>query len=129
MDFPTQSHLVALRNLLTFRREELLAEVHAAGMARQRRREALPSDPRPHADQSVDMQEDEVDDAQAQRDLEELAAVDAALGRMTRGAFGDCSDCGKTIALQRLLAQPAAARCARCQAAREAGTGPAARPR
>ena len=53
------------------------------------------------------------------RDVDELALVDAALQRLDAGSYGDCSDCGKPIALQRLLAQPAAQRCAVCQAARE----------
>jgi len=43
----------------------------------------------------------------------------AALQRLDAGVYGDCVDCGQPIALERLRVQPAAERCAACQAARE----------
>jgi len=57
--------------------------------------------------------------AQAQRDADELAAVEAALHRLDAGRFGDCLECGDPIPLARLRVQPAAARCSHCQAASE----------
>lgn len=45
----------------------------------------------------------------------ELRAVRLALGRIEDGAYGECASCGGEIALQRLEAWPAAARCVTCQ--------------
>jgi DnaK suppressor protein len=62
----------------------------------------------------------EVDAAETARDADELAGVEAALRRLDANQYGDCMDCGSPISLQRLLVQPAAARCAACQSAFEA---------
>jgi len=50
-----------------------------------------------------------------QRDANELREIREALGRMDNGTYGTCMDCGEPIAVERLRAQPAAARCLRCQ--------------
>ena len=47
-----------------------------------------------------------------------LAALDAALDRLRRSAYGTCARCGEPIANERLEAQPAAVTCIRCAAAR-----------
>ncbi len=49
--------------------------------------------------------------AQAQ---EHLAAIDAALDRLTAGTYGRCVSCGQPIAAERLEARPEAARCITC---------------
>ena len=64
------------------------------------------------------------DIAEARQLLSELADVEAALGRMASGTYGECVDCGEGIAPARLRAYPAATRCIGCQGAfekREAG--------
>jgi RNA polymerase-binding transcription factor DksA len=53
--------------------------------------------------------------AERSRDAEELAAVRAARQRLDAGSYGRCLQCGDDIDAARLAAQPAAARCARCQ--------------
>jgi RNA polymerase-binding transcription factor DksA len=119
MDLSTQTHLTALRELLTFRLHELQAEVHAAELG------AREAGTRTH---EVHDQDDEatrralsdVGGAEEQRDVDELAQVQAALRRLDAGEYGDCVDCGGSIPLERLRVQPAAARCAACQAAFEA---------
>jgi DnaK suppressor protein len=57
-----------------------------------------------------------------QRDLalrdranQQLALVDAALGRLDDGSWGVCRSCGKPIAEERLEALPWAALCIDCQ--------------
>ena len=68
------------------------------------------------------------EDSQAQRSTErdlELALddhetlalnqIDAALARIEAGVYGDCLDCGESIALARLQATPQALRCIGCQ--------------
>jgi len=122
METATQSHLTLLRNLLLFRRGELQADIHAACLAIDPSA-GVATPPITHADQSAVQQAQEIDAAQAERDLAELAEVNAALKRLDDGVYGDCADCGETVPLQRLLVQPAAARCAVCQASAEARVG------
>lgn len=50
-----------------------------------------------------------------QRDADELRDLRLALGRIEDGGYGLCIDCGETIAVERLRAQPAAGRCIDCQ--------------
>jgi RNA polymerase-binding transcription factor DksA len=54
-------------------------------------------------------------EAEVSRDLGELRALEAALKRLSEGAYGVCVDCGEDIPFARLQAQPAAERCLDCQ--------------
>lgn len=58
-------------------------------------------------------------EAEAERDHRELLVVQAALNRIEAGTYGVCIDCEEPIALARLEAWPAAARCLPCQEAHE----------
>ncbi|MFD7612414.1 TraR/DksA family transcriptional regulator [Streptomyces sp. NPDC059828] len=49
--------------------------------------------------------------ARAREHLEEL---DQALGRLERGEYGRCENCGRTIPPERLEVRPAATTCVRC---------------
>jgi DnaK suppressor protein len=49
---------------------------------------------------------------------EQMAAVDAALGRLEAGCYGLCDRCGQPIGADRLAARPAALTCIRCAARR-----------
>ncbi len=61
----------------------------------------------------------ELDLAEVRHVLADLTEVDAALARMRDGTYGDCADCGITIAPARLMAYPTARRCVGCQGAYE----------
>jgi RNA polymerase-binding transcription factor DksA len=61
----------------------------------------------------------ELDIGQVRHTLAELGEVDAALARVRDGSYGECVDCGATIAPARLFAYPAARRCIECQQAFE----------
>ena len=50
------------------------------------------------------------------RATQQLALVNAALGRLADGTFGACLRCGQPIAPERLEALPWAAHCISCQA-------------
>ena len=52
-----------------------------------------------------------LDQARAQ-----VAAIDAALGRLAAGRYGVCDRCGQPIGEDRLAARPAAVTCVRCAA-------------
>jgi DnaK suppressor protein len=119
MDVATQTHLKALRDLLTYRQHELRAEVHAAQMAHREPVAVGTHEVADRKDEAAQRQFSELGDAQEQRDLDEMVQVEAALHRLDIGVYGDCADCGEPISLQRLLAQPAAQRCAPCQAVYE----------
>ena len=49
----------------------------------------------------------------------DLAEIDAALKRHTDATYGMCTDCGRSIGLDRLLIEATAVRCQPCQAAYE----------
>jgi RNA polymerase-binding protein DksA len=48
-----------------------------------------------------------------------LADIDAAIGRIDAGTYGQCTSCSKPIAQERLEARPWATLCIECQRARE----------
>lgn len=66
-------------------------------------------------DESVQNQIQELDRAEASRDLSELRMLDAARERIADGSYGTCADCGQDIGFERLRANPGAERCIRCQ--------------
>ena len=119
MDLATQTHLTLLRDLLTYRQAELRAEVHAAQLARQRSAASATTDVSDQKEDALTAQLEGIDGAQEQRDIDELALVEAALKRLDGGTYGNCRDCNEPIPLERLRVQPAASRCAACQAGRE----------
>ena len=119
MDPATRNHLTTLRDLLTFRLLELRAEVHAAEQAQRELTGASAHEVTDRKDEAAQRSLSDLGGVQEQRDLDEVVQVEAALQRLDSGSYGDCSDCGEPIPLQRLRVQPAAQRCAPCQAAFE----------
>ena len=118
METHTQTHLHQLRELLEYRRAELQADVAAATSL------SSPDEARDVTDRkdAAEREQANVRDAAAEaRDREELDRVVAAIARLDAGVYGDCVDCGEPIAFQRLFVQPAALRCAPCQATHEHG--------
>lgn len=76
-----------------------------------------------YGDQAFSSGESTLDLAEAQRDIDELASIDAALTALSEGGYGFCSDCGQDIPDERLRVQPLALRCIHCQERRERGLG------
>lgn len=64
----------------------------------------------------------------AQRHATELEEIDAALGRIAKGSYGECEKCGGDIGAARLGAQPIARLCITCQERLEQRPGAAGRP-
>ena len=104
-----QRKTALLSELGEHQRESALAEV-------QGQTDRDPNDPQEVAQAN---ERHAVRDAEATRDHQELVAVRAALDRVAEGSYGLCITCGKPIALARLQAQPAAARCIDCQSKAE----------
>jgi RNA polymerase-binding transcription factor DksA len=65
-------------------------------------------------DYALEVEGDEVLEGVGQAGLDELRAVNAALDRVARGAFGVCATCGGPISDARLQAVPQAALCEEC---------------
>ncbi len=59
--------------------------------------------------------ERDVEFALNERETAELGQIADALARLDLGTYGSCTDCGTTIAAERLRATPQAARCIACQ--------------
>ncbi|MHB8347198.1 MAG: TraR/DksA family transcriptional regulator [Acidiferrobacterales bacterium] len=50
-----------------------------------------------------------------EKEVAELADVEAAVARIASGTYGQCADCGADIAVERLRIYPTARRCTECQ--------------
>jgi DnaK suppressor protein len=50
--------------------------------------------------------------------LDQVADIDAAIGRLDDGTYGICARCGQPVGEDRLAARPATATCVRCAATR-----------
>jgi DnaK suppressor protein len=59
--------------------------------------------------------ERELEFALGERETAELAEIDAALGRIEAGHYGQCTACGVSIPAARLQVSPEAGRCIACQ--------------
>lgn len=116
MDLPAQTHLTAVRDMLVYRQHELRTEILAAEQASLSATQLSTGDVTDQKETAQRHQRGEMADAQEQRDRDQLQQVEAALQRLDQGVYGDCLNCGEPIALPRLQVQPAAARCAACQA-------------
>lgn len=121
MDHPTQAQLKSLRDLLNDRLVELRADVHAAEQERRSLGDAADQGVSDRKDEAMRGQMTALSGQQEERDREEMGQVEAALHRLDTGTYGACESCAEPISLQRLLVQPAARRCARCQTQLEAG--------
>jgi RNA polymerase-binding protein DksA len=65
-------------------------------------------------EQAKELEDSEVVDALGNEARTELHKVSAALGRMEKGDFGYCVECGEKIQLGRLEAHPYADECIEC---------------
>jgi len=93
---------------------------HQGGLSRaEHAREVLSQD---SDDISHREAEREMDMALGDREITELGAVSAALRRLKEERYGNCSDCGETIAFDRLKVEPWALRCVACEGRRERAT-------
>lgn len=116
----SESELQRFRERLEARRAELDAEL---------RRELADSGEERYVDlagQVSDLEDRALADllvdenlASIHRHVHELREIDAAVARIERGDYGECTDCGEPIARERLDAYPTAFRCIDCQAAYE----------
>ena len=93
---------------LTARRAELTGELNRI----EQDLDAEP--PKDWEDRASERQGDEVLEALGHADLAELRQIDAALGRIEAGTFGECQECGNDISSERLALLPATPFCKTC---------------
>jgi RNA polymerase-binding protein DksA len=108
--------IIQLARILEERHHALLEEIRGE-VARAREEpyaEVASATPDTGDEAAADLIAD-VGTAEVTRDLGELRAIEAARRRVLDGSYGICVDCGVDIALERLRAEPAAARCVECQ--------------
>jgi RNA polymerase-binding transcription factor DksA len=60
-----------------------------------------------------------IDDALIRQNVQDVRDIAAARERIAAGRYGACTDCGRDIGYERLLAYPTAKRCIDCQRDRE----------
>lgn len=65
-------------------------------------------------EQAVERANDEVVQSLQTQVVDEIAAIDLALKRISLGTYGHCARCGETINAQRLKALPHVGTCAQC---------------
>ena len=112
---PLPPSLQAVHQLLKQRERQLEQEVFTA----QARGNDDMNDVTDRKDEANDRLLAVVGNAEVERDLAELRAIALACERIADGSYGRCADCGVDIDPRRLLAQPTASRCTRCQAEAE----------
>lgn len=111
-----QKQVDELRGLIDQRREALLAEIREdAERVRGEPFEEHAGRAPDAGDASVATLFNDLDQADLDRDVGEVRALDAAVERIEQGRYGQCEDCGGDIGEGRLRAFPAAIRCVRCQ--------------
>lgn len=112
----TPTDIAALRTQLQAQKKALMARIAAERGDAVGRADAA-------ADQFAGVQESRAQMATErdlafalnEREITQLADIDAALARIDAGTFGECTDCGQAIDDARLRARPEAARCMPCQ--------------
>jgi RNA polymerase-binding protein DksA len=72
-------------------------------------------------EQAQELENAEVVDALGNEARTEISKIAKALDQIKNETYGICGDCGETIPMARLTAQPFADRCIRCATAAESG--------
>jgi DnaK suppressor protein len=118
MSTPSADHLRLLRQRLAERADALRQELQQGRgkLADDVRDTSVVLDRKDQTDIAIQAG---IDSAELNRDIAELALVQAAIDRLNAGRYGICLDCGEAIAPARLAAQPWVPRCLACQSLRE----------
>ncbi|MCG8491202.1 MAG: TraR/DksA family transcriptional regulator [Sneathiellales bacterium] len=66
------------------------------------------------SEQAMEREDEEVMERLEKEALDELGAIEAALGRLKAGTYGICTVCGDDIGEKRLKILPYASRCINC---------------
>jgi RNA polymerase-binding protein DksA len=112
----TEAQSTALRRTLTARQQALREEIRAALVASGiDEHQQLAGAVQDAGDESVANLLHDLTLQSVHRDVQELRAVEAALGRLAQGQLGTCTDCGGPVGAARLEVLPTATRCIACE--------------
>ena len=100
-----------IQERLLLRRDELEARVRRATEEHAQRPGAISRQVEDVGEEGEERFRNGMEHVEMQRDKEELTDIAATIERMAHGSYGECQDCGKDIAPERLAAQPTASRC------------------
>lgn len=113
MPILTPEQIGYLSKLMDARFDREIEEIRAVReRVRDEREEAVPAD---WLDVALAETTLATDDAVINQDLADVRDIIAARERRAAGTYGICTDCGDSIAYERLLAYPTAKRCIHCQ--------------
>ena len=116
----TRTQLRTLQKLLQAQRSSFLEEAEAELKLVQEQSVAdLAGEVADPGDESVAILLTDLNNAMAERHVDEIGAIDRALAQIRDDDFGSCTDCGGDIPYERLKAFPTATRCTACQTKRE----------
>ncbi|MDQ6618847.1 MAG: TraR/DksA family transcriptional regulator [Pseudomonadota bacterium] len=109
--------LSQIKDLLASRRRTLLEEVRESleNTQNQQYVDIIGRAPADAGDASVSDELADLNLTMLDRHVSELRSVEQAEQRAGEAHYGECSDCGQDIGFERLMAQPTAVRCVRCQ--------------
>lgn len=125
----TRSQLKHLEHLLQTQRQGFLSQAEAdLKLVHEQTLADVGGDVPDTGDESVAILISDMNETMAQRHVDEIRAIDAALAQIREHKFGVCRDCGEDIAYARLQASPTATRCTECQAQHERTYAHASRP-
>jgi RNA polymerase-binding transcription factor DksA len=126
----TQQERIELEAIIRGEHKRLMAELREEiEQSRQETFGAVEGGVGDSADEAVADLLSDLDTAEITRDLGDIRALEAAMGRFAAGTYGRCADCGTDIPVARLRAQPAALRCVACQAVHEKTYAHSAEPK
>ncbi|HEX7012258.1 MAG TPA: TraR/DksA family transcriptional regulator [Steroidobacteraceae bacterium] len=113
----TQQQIDHLRQLMDERRARELEEIRSvAERARDDRQQtALAGPAADRLDEALREIAQSSYYAIVRQNVEDVRDIEEARKRMAAGTYGVCTDCGREIGYQRLLAYPTAKRCINCQ--------------
>ncbi len=114
MDSLPQEDLDKISALLDQREKDLLVDINREANQRDDYAQLATEAPDPGDSAFADLSTD-LDNAAIGRDVVELRAIRRAKEHIENGSYGTCMDCSEAIPIERLMAQPIAERCARCQ--------------
>lgn len=116
----SSSDIRELHILLVQMRARLIDEIRTAEADIQAAHEAREGEGGFGSDVSEITRIEELRRSEIAIDEAQLQSIDEAESRMSEGRYGICMDCGRPIVHARLLALPAAVRCADCESRRKA---------
>lgn len=106
----TPTFIEKVRKKLLARKDAILAQLAGASAPSPENKQV-----RDIGDEALSASMDKLQNSLEQAEIDEINLIDAAMGRIERGEYGICLDCGDEVSDRRLEHSPFAARCIVCQ--------------